>query len=822
MLIGLAEDLRYGARVLRAAPAATAVAVLTLALGIAANTTVFGWIYALFLDPVPGAARAGELASIETVTPAGDFSVVSYRDFRDYRDQLKAASGVAAALMNPFTADAGSGPRRVWGELVSGNYFDVLDVKTALGRTFAANEQSDAAGSAPVVVIGHRLWRSMFGSDPRTVGRTVLINGRPLTVIGIAPDGFHGTIPGLALELWTPMSMGPELNGQRMGLIDGRTERQMWVTARLRQGATRGQLQAEAESVARRIAEESPSTSRGFGVAVMPIWQGHYGAHTLLLRPLRILAAVCVLVFLIVAANVANLQLAKAAGRRREFSTRLALGAGRGRLVRQLLAESALLAAMAAAGGLLLSMWMGQSLVWLLPPAVEAPVVVDFPVRFEVLAFIAGLCVVAVVLTGLAPAAHLLGKNSWDHLKDNGRTVSASRAMKRTRGALVALEVSLALVTLVGTVLFTRSFRNGMALDPGLEARHLLVSQIRMNTFCRSVEDRERFASRLAERLRTLPGVETAAFGDYVPLTFGTPPSARLEAVEGYTPRPDEDMREFESIIGPGYFAALGIPLLEGREFRDTDDAKAERVVIVNQAFARRYFRGESPLGRKVRYWGRWNTVVGMVKDSKYRALTDRGMPFFYTPLRQTRADSFWMAFFVRTRQAAGDAVGVQAAVRREAASVEAQAGVAAVVPFEESMAALLYPQKVAAALVGGLGALSVLLAAMGLYSVLAFAVTQRRQELGIRMALGARPVDVLLLVVGQGLLLTAVGVGAGIGLSMIGAPLASNLLVGVAANDPTNFALAGVFLGGVALLASLIPGFAATRVAPASALRRD
>ncbi|MDX2153169.1 MAG: ABC transporter permease [Bryobacteraceae bacterium] len=821
MIHDLWEDLRYGSRVLRGAPAATAVAVATLSLGIAANTTVFGWIYSLFVEPVPGVTRPGELVTLETVTPAGEYTVTSYRDFRDYRDHLTLSAGVGAALMNPFNIDGGDGPQRVWGELVSGNYFDVLGVKPALGRTFALDEQSDAPGSAPVVVLGHGVWKRLFAGDPRIVGKTLLLNGRRFTVVGVAPAEFRGTVPGVVLELWTPMAMGPELNGQNRNLLEGRDERQMWVTARLRQGVTLEQLRTQAEGLARRIAEGGPASNRGFGVAVMALSEGHWGVHALLGRPLQLLAAVCGLVFLIVVSNVANLQLARAAGRQREFSTRLALGAGRWRLARQLLAESALLSAMAAVGGILLSMWMGQSLAWLLPPVLEAKIIPDFPVRAPIVGFVAGLCVIAVFLTGLAPAAHLLRRNAWDQLKDNGRTVSASAAMRRTRSLLVVLEVGLALVALVGTVLFARSFQNGLRIDPGLDAQHLLVTQVRLSTFCHTPEDRIRFCARLKERLRLLPGVQAASFGDHVPLTFGMPPSTRVE-VEGYAPHPKEDMRVFESIVGPGYLESLAIPLLEGREFRETDDAKAERVTIVNEAFARKYFRGENPVGRKVRFWGRWNTVVGLAKNSKHRTLSDQDMPFFYVPQRQTRPDSFWVAFFVRTRQLARDAEGVRAAIRREAAAVEPQAGAIDVIPFEESIAGLLYPQKIAATLVGGLGVLSVVLAVTGLYSLLAYAVTQRRQELGIRVALGAGPADILKLVLSEGMRLTLLGLAAGTALAISAAPLAQDLLLGVKAHEPAHFLLSGAVLLGVAILACLIPGWTALRVQPAIALRRE
>ena len=429
----LYEDLRYAIRVLRGSPGFTAVAVLTLALGIAANTTVFGWIDTLLVRPFPGVAGGGRLAALETVSPSGEYSNTSYRDYRDYRDSLKSFSGLAASLLNAFNVGPADNPRRIFGEYVSGNYFAVLGVKPVRGRAFLPSEYGDNPGASPVAVISYRLWQSLFQGDPGVVGRTIRVNRYELTVAGIAPEEFRGTMPGMRMEIWIPMSMAPLLNGQGDWLLEDRTERQMWVTARLKPGVALEQANAEVEACARRLAEESPRTSGGFHASLMPVWKAHLGMQSVLLAPLRILMAVCFVLFLIVGANVANLQLARATARRRELSVRMALGAGRWRLTRQLLTESLLLAAMGALGGITLASWLGRSLLWMLPP-IGFPVEFDFSLNADMLGFTALLCCAGSLLTGLAPAA-ALGEKRFDGGSEGRRAERDARRRLRTARA---------------------------------------------------------------------------------------------------------------------------------------------------------------------------------------------------------------------------------------------------------------------------------------------------------------------------------------------------------------------------------------------------
>ena len=811
------EDLRYAFRLLRGSPGFTAVAVLTLALGIAANTTVFGWIDGLLVRPFSGVAEGGRLAALETVSPSGEYSNTSYRDYRDYRDSLKSFSGLAASLLNAFNVGPADNPRRVYGEYVSGNYFATLGVKPIRGRAFLPSESGDNSGAAPVAVISAGLWRSLFHGDPRVVGKTIRVNRYELTVAGIAPEEFRGTMPGMRMEIWIPMSMAPLLNGQGTWLLEDRGERQMWVTARLKPGVTFEQADAEVDACARRLAEESPKTSKGFHASLVPVWKAHLGMQALLLAPLRILMAVCFVLFLIVGANVANLQLARATARRRELSVRMALGASRWRVARQLLTESLVLAALGALAGIPMAAWLGRSLLWMLPP-IGLPVEVDFGLNADMLGFTVLLCCAGALLTGLAPAVHAVRGSLIETLKEGGRSGTSVAGQNRTRGLLVISEVALALVALVGTALFARSFQNARAIHAGFDANNVLFAQYHLDTFCQNPEQRAQFCHRLRDRLQTLPGVSAVSFANAFPLALGSGPRSDIQ-VDGYVPGPSEEMGVSSATIAPGFFEVLRIPLLEGRDFTERDDRDTAPVAIINQAFAQRYFKGGNLVGRRVQVDGAWSMVVGLVRDSKVHRLTEGPTPNVYLPYRQRHGGEFWTAFFIRT---VGPARGSFGTVWREAAAIEPNAGTAEVVEFEDMVAGSLYAQKVAAALLGVLGSVSLLLAALGMYSVLAYAVTQRQHEFGIRLALGATPSNVVLLVLRRGVALTVAGVVVGAVLAIAAMRMAAGLLVGVSPSDPMAIAGSALFLGAIALLASYLPARRATKVDPVVSLRES
>jgi predicted permease len=810
-------DLRYAIRALRGSPGFTAAAVLTLALGIATNATVFGWIDSLLVHPYPGVADGGKLAALETVSPRGEYTNTSYRDYRDYRDRLKSFSGLEASLFNAFNVGPVNNPRRVFGEYVSGNYFAVLGVKPVRGRAFLPSEYGDHTGASPVVVIGYRLWTDLFHGDPGIVGKTVRVNRNMLTVAGIAPEDFRGTMPGMTMEMWIPMNMAPPLNGQGDWLLEERTQRQMWVTGRLKPGVQLEQASAEVEACARHLAEESPRDNTGFRASLTPVWKAHMGVQSVLLEPLRILMAVCCVLFLIVGANVANLQLARATARRKELSVRMALGANRWRLGRQLLTESLVLAAVGALAAIPLASWLASSLLWILPP-IGLPVQFDFNINADMVGFTLLLCFAGALLTGLAPAFHTVSGNVMEALKEGGRGGSSGAGQNRTRNLLVVSEVALALVALVGTALFARSFQNARAIHPGLDARNVLFAKYHLDTFCTNAEERAQFCLRLRDRIANLPGIANVSFANTVPLEIGTGQISSLE-VEGYTPGPSEEMSTMSAQIAPRFFDTLHVPVLRGRDFTEQDDRGTAPVAMVNETFAQRYFGGGNPLQRRVKVDGTWSTVTGEVKDSKYHRVTEPHAPYLYLPYRQRHGGEFWTGFFIRT---VGPPQASAAAIRREAAALDANAGAAEVVAYEDVVAGSLYAQRVAAALLGVLGGVSLLLAAVGMYSVLAFAVSQRQHEFGIRLALGAEPSRVVGLVLRRGLALTAAGIAVGVVLSVAIMRLAGPLLVGVTPGDPVAIAGSAVFLCVIALAAGYLPARRATKVDPMVTLRES
>lgn len=813
----LLEDLRYGIRILRGSPGLTVTAILTLAVGIAASSTVFSWIDDVLLDPIPGVSRGRELATLETVTPTGELQTTAYRDYRDYRDGLHQVSGLAASLLNVFTAGDDQNPRLLWGEFVSANYFSVMGVKAVRGRTFLPEESGDAAGGPQVVVISDRLWQSVFQRDPRAIGRTLRVNQRELTVVGVVPPEFHGTVPGLMLQMWIPLSLAPEMNGQGTWLLENRDARQMWLTARLRHGVSMEQARAEVAALARRLAESHPETNRAFSATLLPIWKGHLGAQQILRTPLQILMAVCLVLFLIVAANVTNLQLARAAARQKEFSIRMALGAQPTRLVRQLLTESLALAAMGAAAGALLAMWCGQALMWLAPPT-GFPMGLDTRANWHMLAFIILMSMAAAVLTGVAPAFYSMRTGMMEELNESSRGSTSGRGAGRTRSLLVVSEVALAMVALVGTGVLIRSFYNARALNPGMDTRNVACAKYYVETFCRTGAERRQFCLRLAERLRTVPGVSAVSYANFVPLEYGEGPETEV-AVEGYVPAAGEPMRVVNSSVSPGYFDVMKIPFLEGRDFSARDDVNTAPVMIVNQEFQRRYFAGGPAVGHKVRAEGASFTVVGLVRDAKYRRLTEAATPCFYTASRQTSGGEFWMAFFVRTTR---PWEGVAPALDREAAAVNPATRGSAFLGYQAWIGAALYPQRVAATLVGLVGAISLLLSAIGLYSVLTFAARQRTHEFGIRIALGGRPWHVLSTMLRQGMTLTLAGLGAGTLAALVVLKASSAFLPKVSSHDPAVFGGSILVLSVVAFLASYLPARRATKVDPMVTLRHE
>jgi putative ABC transport system permease protein len=811
---GIVQDIRYAVRVSLKSPTFTLVAILTLAIGIAANTTVFSWIDGVLLRPIPGAVGGPSLAAFETLAPNGEFVTTSYEDYRDYRDHLKLVDGLAVAQPRAFSLGEGDRLERVWGELVSGNYFAVLGVKPILGRVFSPDEYGDRQGGYPVAVLGYGLWQRQFNGDRGVIGRTVRVNRQTLTIVGVAPEQFHGIIPGIAFEIWAPAMMGTQLNLMPDWMMKDRQTRSFLTVARLKPGVTLAQARAEIAALGQELARQHPDTNKGISATVMPIWQGHFGTQSFLLWPLQILMAVCCLVLLIVCANVANLLLARATARQKEFSLRMALGAPRSRLVRQLLTESLLLAFAGGVVAVPLALWMGDALGYLAPPT-AFPIILHIRLNTDILIFTTLACVAACVLSGLAPAWHTGRAELSRALAEGGRGGSAGSGSQRMRGMLVASEVALALVAIIGAGLFARSFQLAQKISPGFDADHVLVSQIYLATAGYSVEARKLFCQRLRDRITSQPGVQAATYADMIPLGFSPGPWEDLQ-IEGYVPNPAENMKIYRNIVAPGYFDLMRIPLREGRDFTEQDDLKSNPVMIVSQAFVRRFIRTGTPIGRRVHGWGKWFTVVGVAADSKYHQMNEAPQPYFYVPFRQVYRADLDISFYVRV---AGDPSHAVSLLRREVQGMDPSVGMFDAMPLTEFIGASLFGQKVAATLLGVLGLIALLMAAAGLYSVMAYAITQRTREIGVRMALGAKSHDVLLMVLRQGMLMTLAGLAAGTLAALAVTRLASRALIDVSATDPVVFGGAALFLAAVAAIACLIPARRATRIDPNIAL---
>ena len=811
------QDLRYGFRILLKSPGFTIVTVLTLALGIAANTAVFSWIDNILVRPLPGTAPDRQFYSFETTAPNGDFVTTSYADYRDYRDNLKLLAGLTLAQPRAFALGEEDHSERVWGELVAGNYFDVLGVRPILGRTFTPEEAGDKEGAYPVVVIGENLWQRRFQGNPAIIGQSVRLNRQQLMVIGVVPKSFHGTITGLQFEMWAPATMGNALNFMPDWMMKDRKTRSFMGTAWLKPGVTLEQARAEILSVARDLQHSHARTNEGMAATVLPFYKSHFSAQSLLLDPLRILMAVCLVVLLIVCANVANLLLARSSARRKEFSLRIV--ARRWSWppdhIRQLITESLLLALVSAAVGVPLAAWMSRSLGLLLPPT-DLPLVIENPMNGEILAFSLAVGVLACLVAGVAPALSAVRVDVNEALKEGGRSGSSGAGASRVRGMLVVSEVALALVALIGAGLFARSFQAAREIHPGFDPKGVVVSHLSLHTAGYSVPDRIKFCYNLRERMQNLPGVTAVAYSDIAPLGFDAGPWEDLK-VEGYVPSPAENLKIYRNVVSPGFFSLMKIPLLDGRDFNELDTREAEPVMIVSEAFVKRFFEGRNPVGRKVEGWGSWFRVIGVARDTKVHSQSENPIPYFYVPFRQVYRADLAIDFFVRTNGDANQALGL---LRQEVRRMDPNVGVFDAMPMEEFISASLFGQRVAASLLAALGAMAIVLAGVGLYSVISYSVVQRTQELGIRMALGASPGDVLALVIRQGMGLTCIGLVAGSAVAVAFARTARGMLIHVSATDPIVFGAAALFLAGIALLASYIPARRAIRIDPNIALR--
>jgi predicted permease len=811
----LLRDLRYGLRTLTRNPGFAAVAVLTIGIGIGASTTIFSWMRPMLLNPLPGATQAERIVAIENTAPDGEPITTSYLDFRDFRDNLKLVNLVTARVGNVFSVGDAPHTTQVWGELVSGGFFDMLGIEPEAGRFFSDAERDDAQNAHAVVVISHSYWKGHYQSDRSAIGSSLRINRTPFTIIGVAPESFHGTRSGLDYEMWMPLTMYGQLTHTGNWMLRDRNTRNFMMFARLAPGVTTEQARAEVQALANRMAVADADSNKGIGATVLPVWQSHFGTQSILLTPITILMGASGVVLLIVCANLANLLLARATGRLKEFSVRLAMGARPMRLIQQLLTETLLMAVAGSVCGLMLANLLGGALRWLLP-AVARPAMLQPPLDAQVLAFTMALAFGVAILAGLAPALHATRSNVNEILKEGGRSGTSGAHSHRLRGLLVTSEVALAVIALVGAGLFLKSFQTARGIDPGFKPEGVALARFDFSSAGYDARQTDSYCRRLREQLERQPGVTAVSYDDSPPLGFSGGNWETLE-VDGYVPGPNENMKIYRDLVSPGYFETMKIPLLEGRDFDLRDDATSLKVMIVNREFVRRFLANRSVLGRKVHGWGEWFTIVGIVEDSKYHRVTESPQPYFYIPIRQIFRPEYGLTFDVRTSGSVNEAIG---ALRREATAIDPALTIFDAEPMTEYVAASLFGAKIAASLLSVLSGLGLLLAAIGLYSVMAYAVAQRTGEIGIRVTLGAQPRDIMRLVIRQGITFAAAGLVAG---SLAAAALArvvAATLVGVGPADPLVYAAATGFTVLVTLASAAIPAWRALRVDPAVALR--
>ena len=808
----LLHDLRYAARQLRKNPGFTLVAVLTLALGIGANTTVFSLTNAVFLRALP-VQRPDRLVRIYSGEQKDSrkhlFMSSSYPDYLALRALGDVFSGVTTYGNARVSLGRGDASETVNVELVSGSYFSVLGVRPALGRAFLPEEDS-IPNAHPVAVLSHPFWQSRFLGDSTIVGRTIVVNGVGFTVIGVAPQGFHGVQLERAPVFWVPtMMQAAVLPG---GDMLGRDTRWLRMHARLRDGVSAARAQEAVTLVAHRLAAAYPETNEGY---LFTIGQGRTAMEATDAANVKtvfaLLSAVVALVLVIACANVANLLLARATTRRREFAVRLALGAGRWQIVRQLLAESVLLALLGGAVGALLAMWAVG-----LFPLLEIPATLDFSMDGRVLVFTFAAATLTGILFGLAPALQATGTNLSASLKDG--SAGAGRSRSRLRGSLVVLQLSLSLMMLVVAGLLLRTLSHLQTANGGYEEHDVLVASLDPRALGYDQARGVQLYARLLDQVRGLPGVQSAALAVVAPL------SGRRYGAEAVLPEAEQGRNVTiglsYNVVSGDYFSTLGIPLRQGRAIGDADRDGAPRVAVVNEAMARRYWPGGSPLGKQIRMGGDDAVdyeIVGVSGDVKYENMTTPSDPMAYFAVGQQYHGS--MTLHVRTRIAPGTmATQLRGAVHQ----LDPNLPLAEVGPLSALRERSMVGSRLSAALLSVFGALALLLAGVGLSGVVAYSVAQRTREIGVRLALGAGQPRVLRFVVAEGMRLALVGVAVGVVLSAIAARLVSGLLYGVGAFDLVTFAAVVLVLTLTALVASYLPALQATRVDPMVALRAE
>src|SRR5580700_1290842 len=802
----LARDLRYASRQLRKSPGFTITATAMLAVAICANSTVFSWIDGTMLRPIPGARDTGDLVSLQrgerNFSPTPPFS---YLDYRDLREQNRTLTGILAYHNDWIALTGGAQPERVYIANVSANYFDVLGIQPVLGRFFLPDEESRAI---PNVVLGYSLWKTRYAADPAIVGKSIEVARHPVTVIGVAPEGFVGAAPGLRDDLW--ITLDPL--GSDVWRMTHRDSDWLIVIGRLRPGVSLGQAAQDLDTQMQHIVAAYPDQHLGANrITLDPMWRSPFGANGYMAATLPILLAFAGLVLLLTSANVATLTLVRFVSRRRELAIRQSLGANRMQLVRQMVLEGVVLSIIAGAAAFTLTLWTSKTFAWFFP-ANAIPLVLNGNMDHKVVIGIAVFSLLAGMLCGALPAWRSSHAPAIEVLKAESASISGGSRNRKLLSGLVVAQIALTLPLLLCSGLFLRTLRNLAEANPGFEQDHVLTASVGLNIAGYSNDETQLIRHKILDRVSALPGVKVASLTDWIPMTLGH--KGEDAYPEGYVPHPHESLQVYHAEVAPRYFESLHIPILEGREFTPDDDEKAPRVLIVDQTAATRYWPGQDPVGKKLRIWGGLFTVVGVARNSTHIFVNESTEPIVYMSFFQVGYETIVQ---VKTE---GNPVDLAPAVENAIHEIDTRLPVFDVRPMRESTQMASSFAVVQSALAGMFALIGLVLAVTGIYGVVAYRTQMRTHEIGVRMALGASRVDVLRLVLLQGLWLTGIGMALGLAFALGLTRFIARLLYGIGANDPVTVVSVVMLLGAMSLLACYFPAHRAMRRNPVTAIR--